>query len=210
MRRLLGKTTLGLRNALERLRDKLWSMCIGGAFAEFGKRSVLSLPCRLAGAHCISIGSRVFLGSGSWLQALPREGRPAPRLVIGDGTCVSGTCVLSAAHEVVLEDNVLLARNVYISDHIHAYADTSRPILAQGLDKVDPVRVRAGAWLGQNVVVCPGVTIGRGAVIGANSVVTKDIPDWSVAVGAPARVVKTFATKPQEQVHDAAALVGTP
>ena len=81
---------------------------------------------------------------------------------------------------------------LYISDHIHRYTHTNKPILSQGLDKIRPVLVKKGAWLGQNVVVCPGVTIGSGAVIGANSVVTRDIPDYSVAVGAPAQVVKTM------------------
>jgi acetyltransferase-like isoleucine patch superfamily enzyme len=57
---------------------------------------------------------------------------------------------------------------------------------------VMPVLIRQGAWLGQNVVVCPGVTIGRGAVIGANSVVNRDIPDFCVAAGAPARVLKSI------------------
>jgi acetyltransferase-like isoleucine patch superfamily enzyme len=65
----------------------------------------------------------------------------------------------------------------------------------QGVDKIQPVLIKRGAWLGQNVVVCPGVTIGRGSVIGANSVVVKDIPDFSVAVGAPARVVKSITSR---------------
>ena len=101
---------------------------------------------------------------------------------------------MSAVREVVLEDAVLLARNVYISDHIHSYSRVGIPVLAQGVDKIQPVRIKAGAWLGQNVVVCPGVTVGKGAVVGANSVVTDDLPDYSVSVGAPAHVIKSFAT----------------
>jgi acetyltransferase-like isoleucine patch superfamily enzyme len=62
----------------------------------------------------------------------------------------------------------------------------------QGVDKVQPVLIREGAWLGQNVVVCPGVTIGKGAVVGANSVVTTSIPDYCVAVGAPAKVIRAI------------------
>ena len=111
---------------------------------------------------------------------------------IGSGTSIAGACVISAARGVVVEENVLLARNVYISDHIHRYAQIGTPILAQGIDKIAPVRIKRGAWLGQNVVVCPGVTIGEGAVIGANSVVTHDIPEFCVAFGAPARVAKTI------------------
>jgi acetyltransferase-like isoleucine patch superfamily enzyme len=85
------------------------------------------------------------------------------------------------------------ARNVYIADHSHAYDDVGVPVLAQGVTRVAPVEIEDGAWLGQNVVVGPGVRIGAGAVVGANSVVLSDVPDYSVAVGAPARVVRTFA-----------------
>ena len=63
--------------------------------------------------------------------------------------------------------------------------------MAQGLDKILPVLIKRGAWLGQNVVVCPGVTIGEGALVGAGAVVIDDIPDESVAIGVPAKVVRT-------------------
>ena len=63
-------------------------------------------------------------------------------------------------------------------------------MLEQGVDRIGAVSIGDGAWLGQNVVVGPGVTIGRGAVIGSNSVVLDDVPDFSVAVGAPARIVR--------------------
>jgi acetyltransferase-like isoleucine patch superfamily enzyme len=91
----------------------------------------------------------------------------------------------------------LLARNVYIADHRHAFEDTGRAVLAQGIEGVAPVEIGDGAWLGENVVVCPGVRIGRGAVVGGNAVVTADIPDFAVAVGVPARVVRTFGPAKQ-------------
>jgi acetyltransferase-like isoleucine patch superfamily enzyme len=194
--RLVGAGTVAAYQAWRRLRDKLWSWLASGAFASFGRHSTIALPVRLLNAGRIAIGHHVFLGPDCWLQVLPGPACAAPRLEIGDGTQVSGSAVLSAAQSIVLEDHVLLARNVYVADHSHAYAAAGTPVLAQGLDKVKPVRVRSGAWLGQNVVVCPGVTIGRGSVVGAGSVVTTDLPDWCVAVGAPARVVKTFAKAP--------------
>lgn len=173
-----------------RLVNKCFSVCISGAFAQFGKRSVISLPVRITGEERIEIGSGVFLGSGCWLQVLPDGDNHSSAISIGSGTSMSGMCTVSAVRQVCLEENVLLARNVYISDHIHRYSGKDLPILAQGVDKIRPVLIKRGAWLGQNVVVCPGVTIGSGAVVGANSVVNQDIPDYSVAVGSPARVVK--------------------
>jgi acetyltransferase-like isoleucine patch superfamily enzyme len=149
-------------------------------------------PVRLGGEERIAIGDRVFIGPGSWLQSLPDGDNRSVAISIGNGSSIAGACVISAVRGVFLEEDVLLARNVYVSDHIHKYAQTGTPILAQGLDKISPVLIKRGAWLGQNVVVCPGVTIGEGAVVGANSVVTQDVPAFSVAVGAPARVVKTL------------------
>jgi len=115
--------------------------------------------------------------------------------VIGDGVNISGNCVLSAVSSVRLGRDVLLARNVYISDHSHAYEDVTRPVRKQGLSNVRPVAIGDGAWLGQGVVVCPGVSIGRGAVVGAGSVVLHDVPAFSVAVGAPARIVRSFGPR---------------
>lgn len=83
-----------------------------------------------------------------------------------------------------------MARYVYISDHSHAHASVKEAIKDQGIAKVSPVRICEGAWLGQSVVVCPGVTIGRNAVVGANSVVKHDVPDFCVAAGAPAKVIR--------------------
>jgi acetyltransferase-like isoleucine patch superfamily enzyme len=176
--------------AYDRLRTKCFSLLVSGTFARFGHKTVLTSPLRLLGERRIAIGDEVFIGSGCWLQTLPDGQNESVAISIGNGTSIAGACVISAVRGVSLEEDVLLARNVYISDHIHKYTLTDTPILAQGLDKISPVQIKRGAWLGQNVVVCPGVTIGKGAVIGANSVVIHDVPDRCVAVGAPARVVK--------------------
>jgi acetyltransferase-like isoleucine patch superfamily enzyme len=175
-----------------RVRGKIFSLLISGAFARFGRNTVLMSPLRLSGEERIAIGDFVFFGPDSWLQTIPDGDNKSVAISIGSRSSASGACVISAVRSVTLEESVLLARNVYISDHIHRYADTDVPVMAQGVDKIQPVLIKRGAWLGQNVVVCPGVTIGQGAVIGANSVVVKDVPDFSVAVGAPARVVKAI------------------
>jgi len=189
-RRALGRLSLGSYRLAQRVWGKGFSLLAGGAFAEFGPRSVLQPPVRVAGEAGIAIGSDVWIGAGSWLQSLSEEDGVVLR--IGDGTSISGNVVISAAHSVRLGDKVLLARGVYISDHVHNYGDTTRAVLDQGIGRLQPVEIGDGAWLGENVVVCPGVTIGRGAVVGANAVVTADVPDHSLAVGAPARVVRSF------------------
>jgi acetyltransferase-like isoleucine patch superfamily enzyme len=179
--------------------NKFFSLLISGSFARFGNKTVLMPPIRIDGAQRIAIGDNVFFGAGSWLQALPDQNNQSVAITIGNGTSSAGFCVISAVRSVRLEESVLLARNVYISDHIHKYAEVGVPILAQGVDKIEPVLIKRGAWLGQNVVVCPGVTIGTGSVIGANSVVTKSIPDYCVAAGAPARVLKSIDSQYLDQ-----------
>jgi acetyltransferase-like isoleucine patch superfamily enzyme len=191
MSSLLGRAGFRLLTSWQRFRRKTYSLAVAGCFQEFGGRAVITPPLRLSNPEFISIGAEVFLGANCWLQTLPRNAR-TPRLAIGKGTRISGDCVLSAAEEIVIEPEVLMARNVYIADHRHAFTDRNKAVLKQGIEGIAPVRVKQGAWLGQNVVVLPGVTIGRGSVIGANSVVRADVPDWSVAVGAPAHVVRRF------------------
>jgi lipopolysaccharide O-acetyltransferase len=192
MRRQAATEFLRLAGLTARARGKAFSLLAGPGFAGFGRRSVLQPPIRLGGARRIAVGSGVYVGAGSWLQVLDGEG-DGVALEIGDGTSIVGACVISAARSVRLGRHVLLARNVYIADHQHAFEDIRRPVLAQGITRVGPVEIGDGAWLGENVVVGPGVRIGRGAVVGANAVVLSSVPDHCVAVGAPARVVRSFA-----------------
>jgi lipopolysaccharide O-acetyltransferase len=145
----------------------------------------------LGGEEYIEIGDQVFIGACSWLQVIVTNGccdKPAIR--IGDGTAISGFCTITAVRQVVIGKRVLIARYVYISDHCHAHSSLAHAILDQGITGVKSVHIRDGAWLGQGVIVCPGVTIGRNAVIGANSVVRHDIPDYCVAAGVPAKVIR--------------------
>jgi acetyltransferase-like isoleucine patch superfamily enzyme len=193
-RRVIGSAFLQSVWALRRARRRCFAVLAAGGFAEFGRGTALETPVRLLGERRIAIGSDVFVGPGCWLQTMD-EGGDEVALWIGDGSNIAGNCVISAVSHVRLGKKVLLARNVYISDHIHAYEDATTAVLEQGVARVQPVDIEDGAWLGQNVVVCPGVRIGRGAVVGANAVVLEDIPDFSLAVGAPARVVREFAPR---------------
>ena len=175
---------------------KSFSLLASGAFHSFGSRSVLEPPIRLSGERQIAVGDGVFVGSGSWLQVLTSDDRV--RVRIGSGTSIVGGCTLSAAESIVVGERVLMARNVYIADHMHAFDDPARAVLDQGVNRIAAVEIGDGVWLGQNVVVGPGVRIGRGAVVGANSVVLDDVPDRCVAVGAPARVVRELDAEAAE------------
>jgi acetyltransferase-like isoleucine patch superfamily enzyme len=130
----------------------------------------------------------------------------SPKLVVGSDTGIGMGCTISAAQEVSLGKHVVLARNVYISDHGHAFEDVNRPISVQGIRDIRPVQIGDETWLGQNVCVLPGVRIGKHCVVGAGAVVTRDVPDFSVAVGCPAVVIRRF--NPEERAWEAVGSVG--
>ncbi len=170
-----------------RAKNKAFSLFLRNSFCNFGIKSVVESPLRLLNPQYISVGSGVYICANSWLQVInTKKNDGSARIIIGDGTSIAGNCVISAAQMVVLEEYVLIARNVYISDHSHRCDQRDVPILQQGITSVHPVRIGRGAWIGQNAVICPGVTIGVGAVVGANSVVKQNVPDYALAVGAPA------------------------
>lgn len=175
-----------------KLRERVFSMLISGGFARFGRKSIIIPPVRLEGERRIEIGSFVYIARGGWIQTLPDGDNSASALLIGDFTSIAGPCVISAMRSVVLEEHVLLASNIYISDHSHRYDQAGIPVKMQGVTRIAPVLIKTGAWIGNNAVICPGVTVGKGAVVGANSVVNRDVPDFSIAAGAPARVIRTF------------------
>ena len=96
-----------------------------------------------------------------------------------------------ATRSIILHKNVLTADKVYISDNMHGYENVELPILRQPIVQKHIVEIGEGSWIGENVCVI-GAKIGKHCIIGANSVVSKDIPDYCVAVGSPAKVVKRY------------------
>ena len=115
------------------------------------------------------------------------------RCLIGKGSGIVG-------HDTIeIGDDVYTGHNVYITDANHGYEDPDTPIGRQFVDP-RPVRIGAGSWLGHGTIVLPGSSIGRHVVVGAGSVVTGVLPDFSVAVGNPARVIRTQTRNAQDLV----------
>lgn len=111
-------------------------------------------------------------------------------LRIGDRSNFGRDLHIVCVGSVDIGSDVLAADNVFIADSYHAYVDSDQTVLDQGMAPARPVKISDGAFLGVNTVVLPGVTIGARAYIGAGSVVTKDIPPYTVAAGNPARVIR--------------------
>jgi lipopolysaccharide O-acetyltransferase len=196
-RKALGRSFLAVYRLSGRVWGKTFSVASSGAFQACGRGTILQPPLRLWGEHRIALGDNVWVGPGCWLQVVGSADSPGDVAIdIGSGTNFAGNCVVSASSSITIGEDVLFARGIYVSDHSHAFGDAEAPVIDQGIDRVSAVVIEDGAWLGENVVVCPGVRIGRGAVIGANSVVVHDVPARSVAVGAPATVVRSLDVVP--------------
>jgi len=176
-----------------RIRTRLFTLLLSSQFKEMGAGARISPPFRFYGLNQMSLGECAMINRDCWIQTIPggERGNEA-KLVIRSHADIGMGASISAAHKVIIGEYALLARNVYISDHAHAFGNIEMPIVYQGINGIAPVVIGKHTWLGQNVVVLPGVTIGERCVIGANSVVKSSIPDFSVAVGAPARVVKRY------------------
>lgn len=162
-------------------------------FKNIGSKSRL-IGLKIDGHHRISIGNKVFIRNGGWVACLPLKENTDATLLIDDGTYIGRYCHIYATEKIVIGKNVLIADKVYIADNIHSYDDISLPVIQQPVKQTNAVNIGDGAWLGENACII-GASVGRNSVIGANAVVTKDIPDYSVAVGAPAFIIKRYDTK---------------
>ncbi len=132
----------------------------------------------------IQLGDRALTGLGCYFLATPTG-----RIHIGADTLVNDHCYITSNYGITIGSNVMIAEFVTIRDYDHEFINPSIPINQQGL-RGGPISIGDESWIGRGVMITGNVKIGRGCVIGANSVVTRDIPDFSIAVGAPARVIK--------------------
>lgn len=158
---------------------------------SFGLSSSIISPLKIDGGNNIKVGKHVLVSYKSWLAALPLTGEKTCLLELQDGVTIGHFNHIYATKKVILEKNVLTADKVYISDNLHGYEDILTPIKQQAIIQNNEVVVGEGSWLGENVCVL-GARIGKHCVVGANSVVTKDIPDYCVVVGIPAKIVKRY------------------
>ena len=166
-------------------------------FARFGSGSRICFPATsIMGERWIRIGNDTLIAENATLSAgMSPEHVPErqPLITIGD-RCVFGRgSGVVANWGIEIGDDVWTGHNVYVTDHNHGYEDLTLPPGLQ-IGEHAEVIIRDGAWLGHGTIILPGVIIGRNAVVGAGSVVTSDLPDFSVAAGNPARVIRRYVT----------------
>jgi acetyltransferase-like isoleucine patch superfamily enzyme len=135
----------------------------------------------------LEVGAGTLFEPNVWITA------PAPaRIRIGQGTFLNIGVMVASTALVEIGSHCMLANGCFVTDGNHRFDDPARPVTWQGFTSKGPTRIGDNVWCGANVVVTSGVTIGERSVVGANSVVTTDIPPRSIAAGAPARVLRTI------------------
>lgn len=168
----------------------------------FSNARLVRFPIYVRGRSSIRFGDGLTTGVNVRLDAYaPHSSQPV--LFIGHHVQINDSVHIGAIEQVVIGDYVLIASRVFISDHNHGNYQVQDELSRPEKPPADrplsssPVHIGNNVWIGEMVCILPGVSIGDGAIIGANSVVTKDIPSNSIAAGNPARVIRVFDASTQ-------------
>ena len=170
-----------------KLKCRLFVLFNSYSFGAFGKHNYL-FDLELLNPR------NIFLGSDLWISKTRLASFKKGKLIIGNHVAIGRFSQIVALQSVTIEDGVLMAENTFISDNTHTYDNINVPVRNQDIKPLENVVIGSGTWIGRNVVV-NGCKIGRNCVIGAYSFIKKDIPDYCVVVGNPARIVKRFNPK---------------
>ena len=171
------------RNSLPWNRARIhWELMRRGAFARWPLHGNV---LEMLHEGRLEVGAGTLFEPGVWLTG------PAPAHIrIGGGSFLNLGVMIAAAELVEIGEHCMLANGCFVTDADHRFDDPEKPVPWQGFTSKGPTRLGDNVWCGAHVVITSGVTIGERCVIGANSVVTHDIPAFSIAAGAPARVLR--------------------
>lgn len=178
---------------VQKIKDKFYRLFFrlffSSSFQSYGKKTSVMRPMKIHGAQYITLKDKVYIQDNAWLMALRIDKKPV--LSIGSRTYIGHYAHLSCVNSIIIQEDVLMADKVFISDNTHGYSKGDVPFKNQDIHNVGSVVIGTGTWLGENVCVI-GAKIGKQSIIAANSVVTKDVPDYCIAAGSPAKVIKQF------------------
>ena len=167
----------------------------------FKNARLIRFPFRVRGKQYIKIGKGFTTGFNCRIDALNINNFGEKYLIeIGENVEINDEVHIGATQKIIIEDNVLIASKVYISDHNHGCykgdeQDSPMSIPKERKIHSSPIKIEKNVWIGELCCILQGVTIGEGSIIGAMSVVTKDIPPYTIAVGSPAKLIKRYNFK---------------
>lgn len=169
----------------------------------------LDYTSKIQGLKNVVAYGKVSAGRYFWLATYEKHTAPqhTPHIVFKGDFNASDFCHIGATHFIEIGNNVLFGSKVYVTDHGHGqysgenkHSSPYEPPIKRCLDTNKTVIIGDNVWIGDNVAVLPGVHIGKGCIIGANAVVTKNIPEFCIAVGIPAKVIKKYDFEKEEWV----------
>ena len=182
----------------------IWSKFYTGyksvSFKYFGCSSFRPRVTEIWGEKYIEVGDKVSLGKGISLTATDNfKGQVyMPSIVIGSNVSIGDYSHISAINKIVIKDGVLTGKYVTIVDNSHGLADMSESDIAPTFRKLSskgPVIIEENVWIGEKASIMPGVTVGKGSIVAANAVVTKNVPPYSLVAGVPAKIIKQVNQK---------------
>ncbi|MGB6059093.1 MAG: acyltransferase [Microthrixaceae bacterium] len=152
--------------------------------------------------HGIRFGSDVSIGAQTMIRPSSYYGGEIGEgLVIGDRSSVASGCFLGCSGLISIGNDVMFGPGVRVFSENHVFADTHRTIKSQGVER-STVMIGDDCWIGSGTTITANVKIGRGVVVGAGSVVTQDLPDYSIAAGSPAKVIRSRLGDETNQIVD--------
>jgi acetyltransferase-like isoleucine patch superfamily enzyme len=184
-------------NSFSLLKDKLISYSLQRQIKNRDNDIRVQAPVIIRGGQHISIGRSFVANRNLRLQAITdyMGVHYNPQIIIGNNVTVNPNCHIAALKKVTIGNNVLIASNVFISDHSHGrpdFTDIDTPPALRELGSKGEIYIGNNVWIGQNVTILANVKIGDNAIIGANTVVTKNVPANCIAVGNPARIIRNI------------------
>ncbi|MFM0204980.1 acyltransferase [Paraburkholderia fungorum] len=176
------------------IRSVRWKIRRPKDLRRLGSATRITFPVRWTSGHCIEIGDRVIIGRNCLLQPIERylDQVFTPRLIIEDDCYVGHDCQFHCVNSICLGRGSVLSDQVYISDVGHGLDPRAGLIMDQSVRSKGPVHVGDGAFVGFASMLLAGISVGKHSVVGARSVVTRSVPDYTMVGGNPAREIARF------------------